>query len=141
MKNKNLAGGLFAAKPTPLTIRETPLSAQIAQWLDNRNIYNDRLQCGIIKSPAGNWLKLCKRGTPDRFAIIRGQIIFIEVKRRGEKPSAEQTAKHLELMEQGAIVLVADSFEEFVNYFSAYRELIETQSAILARLENKEDYL
>lgn len=33
MKNRNLSGGLFAAsKPTPLTIKETPLSAQIAAF-------------------------------------------------------------------------------------------------------------
>ena len=50
MKNKNLSGGLFAAKPTPLTIRETPLSAQIAGYLTARNIYNDRLQCGQFQN-------------------------------------------------------------------------------------------
>lgn len=133
MKNKNLSGGLFAAKPTPLTIRETPLSAQIADYLESRHIYNDRLQCGTIKTHSGNWMKLCKRGTPDRFAILRGQIVFIEVKRRGEKPSDEQNAKHLELMDSGAIVIVADSFDGFVNQFAAYREIIETRHAIFLK--------
>ena len=53
MKNKNLSGGLFASgKPQPLTIKETPLSAQIKEYLDNRGIYNERLNCGKIKTSA-----------------------------------------------------------------------------------------
>ena len=90
MKNKNFSGGLFAAKPTPLTIKETPLSAQIADYLDARRIYNDRLQCGQFQTPSGNWMRGSKKGTPDRFAIVRGQIFFIEVKMFGAKPSEEQ---------------------------------------------------
>lgn len=126
MKNKNLSGGLFAAKPQPLQIRETPLSKQIAEWLDARNIYNDRLNCGKVQTAGGNWITLCKTGTPDRFAIIRGQLIFIEVKQRGEKPNPEQFEKHLELMKSGAIVLVCDSFDQFACKFSAIRAALES---------------
>lgn len=128
MKNKNLSGGLFAAKPTPLTIKETPLSAQIAEWLDNRGIYNDRLNCGRIETKRGNWVTLCKTGTPDRFAIIRGQIIFIETKMFGKKPSPEQTARHETLTNFGAIVIVADSFQQFTQQFSAIRHAIENNA-------------
>lgn len=127
MKNKNLAGGLFTAKPTPLTIRETSLSAQIAEWLDARNIYNDRLNCGKIQTKNGHWITLCKRGTPDRFCIIGGQIIFIEVKKRGERPSDEQYNRHYELQKSGAIVLVVDSFDNFVSQITAFRLIIESR--------------
>ncbi len=125
MKNKNLSGGLFAAKTNTLTIRETPLSAQIAEWLDARNIYNDRLNCGRIETKRGHWITLCKTGTPDRFAIVRGQIIFVEVKKRGEKPHLEQIYRHEKLFESGAIVLVADSFDTFEGKFKAIRAAIE----------------
>lgn len=125
-KNNNLAGGLFADQP--LTAREMLLSQMIAEYLDARNIYNDRLQCGAA-TRNGRFIRLCKTGTPDRFAVLRGQIIFIEVKTRGAKPSAAQQAKQLELMCHGAIVLVADSFDEFVAQFAAYREIIETRHA------------
>ena len=117
------------AKPTPLTIRETPLSAQIAEWLDHRRIYHDRLNCGKIKTPHGSWIYLCKPGTPDRFAIVRGRIIFIEVKMFGEKPTAEQRTKRDELGEHGAIVLVCDSFDEFIGKFSAIRAAVEACTA------------
>lgn len=124
-KNKNLSGGLFAAKPTPLTIKETPLSAQIAEYFDNRGIYNDRLNCGKVQTTRGNWLTLCKVGTPDRFCIVRGRIIFVEVKMRGEKPSSDQLTKHDELRESGAVVIVADSFDYFKSQFEAIRAAVE----------------
>lgn len=127
MKNKNLSGGLFASVPTPLTIKETPLSAQIADYLDNRRIYSDRLQCGKIQTIGGHWITLCKTGTPDRFAIVRGQIIFIEIKMRGEKPTETQTAKHAELEASGAIVIVADDFDNFRFNFEAVREALERE--------------
>lgn len=128
-RNKNLSGGLFAAgKPKPLTIRETPLSAQIARWLDARGIYNDRLNCGKIETRRGTWITLCKAGTPDRFAIVRGQIIFIEVKTFGETASDAQTARHDELRSHGAIVIETASMENFTIQFSAIRAAVE-QSA------------
>lgn len=135
-RNNNLSGGLFAAKPTPLTIRETPLSAMIAEYLDARAIYNDRLNCGKIRTENGHWLHLCKTGTPDRFAILRGQIIFIEVKMFGGKTSPQQKAKHDELCGHGAIVLIADSFDEFIGKFTAIRAALK---AFSARKENLYD--
>lgn len=121
-KNRNLSGGLFTyGKPKPLTIKEAPLSGQIVDWLDGRGIYNDRLQCGQFQTPSGNWMKGSKTGTPDRFAIICGQIIFIEIKMFGKKPTFEQVRKHEELRRHGAIVITCDSFDYFVREFSAIR--------------------
>ena len=125
MKNKNMSGGLFARKPTPLTIKETPLSAQIKDYLEARGIYNDRLQCGQFQTPSGNWMRGSRKGTPDRFAIVRGQIFFIEVKMSGAHPSGEQFKRHDELRHHGAIVLVVDSFSLFKQQFEAIRAVIE----------------
>lgn len=128
MKNKNLAGGLFNAKPTALTVKESSLSAQIAEWLEARGIYNDRLQCGSFSTTRGNWIKLCKTGTPDRFCIIRGQIVFIEVKKQGEKPGEEQIRRHYELRESGAIVIVCDSFDKFRQEISFIRAALDDKT-------------
>lgn len=125
-RNNNLSGGLFTAtKPTPLTIKETPLSAMIAAYLDNRGVYNDRLNSGQVTTKQGNYLYLCKSGTPDRFAILRGQIIFIEVKMFGKKPSEAQKIRHDELCQSGAIVLVCDSYDNFIGKFTAIRAALE----------------
>ncbi|HEX8289571.1 MAG TPA: VRR-NUC domain-containing protein [Pyrinomonadaceae bacterium] len=124
-KNKNLSGGLFAAKPTPLTQTESSISAQVKEYLDARGIYNDRLQCGRIRTANGHWIVMCETGTPDRLAIVRGQAVFIETKTRGKKPSSDQLIKHDELRNNGALVIVADSFEQFKQQFSAIRAAIE----------------
>ena len=66
-----------------------------------------------------------KTGTPDRFVIVRGQIIFVEVKKRGEKPTPEQPEKHAEPERSGAIVLVADSYDLFKGQFETIRAVIK----------------
>jgi len=129
MKNKNLSGGLFAAKPTPLTIKETSLSAQVAEYLRNRNLWVERLNCGRIKTENGNWIHLCEAGTPDRITIVCGQTIFIETKTYGKKPTPEQLKKHVELRQSGAVVIVADNFNKFVSEFTTIcSEIIKAQS-------------
>lgn len=136
MRNKNLSGSLLTKQP--LTIKETALSATIKEYLDVHRIYNDRLNSGKVEvvkrylckktnqwKELRNWLYLCSEGTPDRFAIIQGKIIFIEVKQFGKKPTPEQLAKHQELKQSGAVVLVVDSFESFENQFKEIKKRIE----------------
>ena len=127
-KNSNLSGGLFASgKPQPLTIKETPLSAQIKEYLDNRGIYNERLNCGKIQTARGDWLTLCEKGTPDRLAIVCGQVVFIETKMFGKKAGSDQLNKHDELRRSGAVVIIADDYFKFIAEFSAIRAEIEQQ--------------
>ena len=128
MKNKHLSGNLFTGKP--LQIRETSLSAMIAEYLDNRNIYNDRLNCLSVESKFGTWIQGCKKGTPDRFAIIRGRVIFIEVKQMGKKPSDVQKERQAELEKHGAVIINADSFRSFTEKFSEIRTQIETGESL-----------
>lgn len=125
-KNKNLSGGLFHAKPTPLAQKESSLSNQIAEYLSKRGIWNERLNAGKVQTPNGHWLQLCGKGTPDRITIVRGQAIFIETKTLGKQPTAEQSKAHDDLRQAGAIVFVADSFNEFIIKFSAIRAALET---------------
>ena len=127
-KNKNFSGGLFTAgKPRPLTIKEPPLSGQIAEYLNNRGLWNERLNSGKIQTQNGNWIHLCEKGTPDRLCLICGQAVFIETKMRGEKPTSDQLKKHDELRASGAVVIIADDFYEFIAEFSAIRCEIETK--------------
>lgn len=105
-----------------LTIKETALSASIAEWLDVKRIYNDRLNSGKIKS-GNRMIHLCKPGTPDRFAILQGRIVFIEVKQKGKTATAEQLKRHEELRASGAFVIVADSFDDFERKFNVIRRI------------------
>lgn len=119
-----LRGGLFTArKPQPLKQRETDISKAIADYLDRRKVYNDRLNSGKVKILRSNgstgWMNLCKAGTPDRFCIVDGQIIFIEVKTAGGRLSHDQIEKQDELRFHGAKVINADSLDSFVEQFEA----------------------
>lgn len=107
MKNKNLSANL---------------SAQIAEWLTNRGIFHAVFTFGKIQN--GNCETLCETKTPVCFAIIQGQCVFVEVKKIGEKLTAEQRFTHDELSRHGAIVLVCDLFDEFIVKFSAIRAAV-----------------
>ena len=140
MRNKNLSGNLFTKQT--LTIKETPLSATIKEYLDVHRIYNDRLNSGkvqIIKKyfckktnqwkQFTNWLYLCAEGTPDRFAIVEGFTIFIEVKQKGKTPTDAQLLKHDELRTKAkAFVIVVDSFDDFIKQFNDVRQLIKERT-------------
>lgn len=50
---------------------------------------------------------LCnKQGFPDLMALKEGKVLFIEVKRPGQKPRPLQEYRHKELREQGFEVLI-----------------------------------
>lgn len=131
--NKNLKGGLFAAgKPKPLEPSEANISKSIEGFLNSQKIYNDRLNSGQVEvrkkylcrktnswKEFFNWLTLCKAGTPDRMFIVEGRIYYVEVKMRGKKPSPDQITRHDELRTKaGAVVIVADSIENFILQFN-----------------------
>lgn len=142
MTLKQFKGGLFPAgknaKPAPLEPKEGNISKSIQDYLNRRGIYNDRINSGqleVVTTSQGKngpkeyrrWIRLAKKGTPDRFAIIPpsmdrlkrgGQIVFIEVKMRGKKPSPEQLERHEELRRSGATVIIADSLDSFIAQFN-----------------------
>jgi hypothetical protein len=129
---KGMTGGLFAAKgPQALAPKESVVSKAIQEFLDARKIYNDRLNSGKINSVTkylekrtgtwkefSRWIFLCKKGTPDRFFIVCGRVYFVEVKKLGGVLSEEQTARHKELRRSGAVVMVADSIDSFIDQFN-----------------------
>lgn len=131
-KNPNLSGNLFTKPKGGLTIKETPLSDTIAQWLEVKGFYTDRLNSGkvpvkkryFVKGSGQwreheQWIHLCKKGTPDRFAIVDGRVVFIEVKQKNKVPTPEQLERHDEIRRKGkAIVISVDSFEDFERQFS-----------------------
>ena len=53
-------------------------------------------------------------GIPDLLAIKEGRAYFIEVKRRGNKPSELQQYRIKELQSYGAVVIVAYSVDDIL---------------------------
>lgn len=141
-KNNNLSGNLFTKKA--LTIKETPLSASIGEWLDLHRIFNERINAGkvkVVKSYFNKtlnkwidyppfWMQLAEEGTPDRRAMLPHPsgfgvvIVYIEVKQLGKKPTDVQLKMHDKLRKIGAIVISVDSFDDFLTQFKAAKDSI-----------------
>lgn len=52
------------------------------------------------------------RGAPDLVLISKGDVIFIEVKRKGKRPTKLQEKTHDEMRAHGAIVFVVDDLDD-----------------------------
>ena len=105
-------------------IEQIKLAAQIAEWLDAHGIYHECLPRG--DTAAG------ESETPERFAVARGQIIFITAAPNGEKiGAARRLEKQMERRKSGAIIVRADDFTEFINQFSAIRAALEEKARTL----------
>lgn len=61
-----------------------------------------------------------KRGVPDRIFIKNGFVLFIEIKRPGEKPSQQQTLRMAEMDKYGALTFWVDNVEAAKEIFETY---------------------
>lgn len=61
---------------------------------------------------AYKWTSPANRGVPDRLYFKAGQLVIIEFKAPGKKPTALQTHVHTLLKAQGFWVHVIDNIEE-----------------------------
>lgn len=66
-----------------------------------------------------------RAGWPDLEVVYRGRVLFIEVKRPGEKPSATQLAVHALLRSTGCTVILADGAEQVRGPVAEWVEVCE----------------
>jgi hypothetical protein len=85
-------------------VNETRISKAIGDYLNSLRIYNLRLNSGRLKA-AGGWVYLCPQGTPDRFALVNGHPLFIEVKQPGKSATDAQEETHERIRRAGGIVI------------------------------------
>lgn len=62
-----------------------------------------RMLCLKFASPA-------RRGVPDRIIICQAGTVFVELKRPGEKPRADQRANHAKMTRYGAEIHTISTF-------------------------------
>lgn len=71
------------------------------------------------------WYKFtspAKKSVPDRIAIgPKGKVGFIELKRKGGKPSTQQTVEIFRLVEQGANATWVDNYESAIEFLETLR--------------------
>ena len=124
MRNKNLTGGLLTRQP--LTPKESVVSKSIADYLNRRKIFNCRIQSGWLRvmnwQDVVSWMHLAQKGTPDRLAVYKGFAVFIEVKRKGGKPTQEQLEIHSQIRRGGGLVVIAESVDDVIQILKAIDE-------------------
>lgn len=83
--------------------------------------YLERALCEGIKKMGGHAYKFVSpnhRGVPDRICIIpeRADVIFVELKSKGKKPSPLQEIEIQRLRDLGQTVVVIDNYEDLEDY-------------------------
>jgi len=103
---------------TPL---EKVAQKQIMEYLTLRGWVVERMNSGKIPAKYGTktrYISLHQAGTPDLQALRKApngytEVLYVEVKRPGEKPTEVQLAQHERLREKaGARVIVATRWED-----------------------------
>lgn len=84
------------------TPREHNLVDRILKYVNGLN------NCKCIKIHGDEYTET---GTPDLFAVVYGLPVLIEVKRKGEEPTAIQYARLRQWKRAGAIVTWVDNFK------------------------------
>jgi hypothetical protein len=94
--------------------KETDISRQIKLYLDKCGYFNFRVAIGRIRKGKGA-IYGAPVGTPDRFFIYKQMPCFVEVKRQNGIVSPEQAEVHRKIKISGGVVIVAESFDEFLE--------------------------
>lgn len=61
-----------------------------------------------------------KKAVPDRLFIRNGVVLFVEFKRPGKEPTAQQAYRHKQMRAKGANVTWTDNFADFKKYLIAF---------------------
>jgi Holliday junction resolvase len=95
---------------------EAQLQKQITDFIKRSGFSVYRMNAGKVKVGKG-YLQLAPKGTPDLLANVYGFILWIEVKKKGKKPTEEQAKCHAELSKY-SYVIFADTFDSFQMQFA-----------------------
>lgn len=91
--------------------RESAVEAKIVRWARDNGYWTRK-----FASPA-------RRGVPDRVFLYKGHVLWLEVKRKGEKPTALQLHELAEIIVHGGMATWCDSAEDGISYLKALQLL------------------
>lgn len=61
-----------------------------------------------------------EKSWPDFMCLNSGRCVFIEFKKEGEEPTAQQLIRHQEIMDQGFEVYVIDRYQDGLELLRSY---------------------
>jgi Holliday junction resolvase len=99
-------------------MREAVIQRQIIEYIERLGFY-------VVKIIQCN-----KNGFPDLMVLIRGTVIFIEVKSATGKVSELQKYRHKQLIDNGHPVIITSSLTHFKNELTAIGEELQKQRTL-----------
>lgn len=101
-------------------MRESQIQKEIITYLKEQKYKVHRVNSGKVKVNGG-WMQLFEEGTPDILVFgYNSYILWIEVKKPGEVPTAIQNQRKAEYDELGHDHLVATSLDDVINHLNDY---------------------
>ena len=105
----------------PRTLEHDTQSA-ILEWLEKKHIYHFRMNVGAFLGEykgKKRFVKFGPKGAPDIIAVIKGQIIGIEVKAQDGFQSQAQKEFEVEFVRAGGIYLLCFSLDDVISGLKA----------------------
>lgn len=99
-------------------MREAVIQRQIIEYIERLGFY-------VVKIIQCN-----KNGFPDLMVLIRGSVIFIEVKTPTGKVSELQKYRHKQLTDLGYPIIITTSLTHFKNELDTIGESIQRQRTL-----------
>ena len=99
-------------------LSEHEVQAQILDWLKHKHIFHFRSNSGAMAGDhkGKRWyVKFGPKGGPDIFAVIKGQIIGIEVKSDKGFQSQVQKEFEVEFTRAGGVYILAFKLEDVIR--------------------------
>jgi hypothetical protein len=111
----------FRLRPPKFELSENDVERQINDYLRWHGWRLHRLHVGKARFPSGHWVEFYPQGTADWMATRgrQGAVLYYEVKRPGEKPSADQVVFLEQARREGYPADWFDSLAAFVAWYKA----------------------
>jgi hypothetical protein len=119
-----------APRPSKLKLSENDVEAQVVSWLKTMGWRVYRMSVGARQNSNGGWVKFGEKGVADYMAwrvvnIWKApprhcELLFLEVKRPGEKPSAHQVRWLEQAQWSGVNAWWVDSLALFQTYYAGH---------------------
>jgi len=105
-----------------IRVKEHDVQSAILDWLKHKKIFHWRSNTGAfmgVHRGKPRFVRFGKKGSPDIFAVVKGQIIGIECK--GEKGFQSQVQKQFEVefTQAGGVYILAFSLNDVISGLAA----------------------
>lgn len=101
--------------PAPFKTTESKIEKKVVEWCRKNGVLNYK-----FASPSN-------RGVPDRVLMFKGKVMFLELKRAGNEPTALQNMNLEKIRAAGVWATWADTYETATTLITAFFQIEKTK--------------